>query len=152
MKKPNIVKVRLSDLVPHEQYREEHKEELKKELEEDGMQKRPIAIYSLESYLPGKYLIIDGHHRTEALKELGCEEIVANLVDYFEKDIRVLTWKAEKEWNKDVIIKRAIKGDLLEPKTTKHVLLINGKPYAFQDNDIVEPVVDQPLASLNDGH
>lgn len=146
----NIKILAIADLVPHEQFREDHKEEVKSAISDDGMLKRPIAVYNLEKYgVRGKYLIIDGHHRTQSLKELNCKSIAVNQMDYFDSRIKVHGWSEDKDWDKDVIIRRALRGELLAPKTTKHVIVDADDERVFQDNDDVEPESKYLLSTLS---
>lgn len=142
-------RLEIAALVPHEQFREDHKNEIMGVIRSDGMLKRPIAVYNLAKYsLPGKYLIIDGHHRTESLKELGCMYIEANEMDYFDDRIKVHSWNNGKDWEKDVIIRDALAGKLMAPKTTRHTILNGSEERVFQDNDNVEPLLNCNISDL----
>lgn len=144
-----IVKIRLVDLLPHELYNEENKKELIGKMNNDLILKRPIAVYDLKPKFDiDKYLIIDGHHTSESLKDLGYSYVLASYLDYFSPIFKVRNWNDNKEWNKYDIIKSALNGRLLEPKTTKHVFVIKDKEYQFHDNDLIEPVIDYPLRLL----
>lgn len=148
VKADKIKKIKLVDLIPHEQFREDHRAELAEMIKNDRVLKRPITVYDLGSYKPGKYMIIDGHHRTQALKSLGFAYVPANVIDYFDKRIIVRSWGVDMVWDKKEIVLSALEGKLLKPKATKHVIVRYKKESPFQDNDYVEPLINYPLDEL----
>ncbi len=148
MRKINIKKIRIADLMPHEKFRVKHREELHIQIKNDKVLMRPIAVHELTEQAPGKYVIIDGHHRTQVLKRMGLTYIPANVMDYFSEDIIVRSWDKNKVWDKKRIVARALRGKLLKPKSTKHVFVRYGKEAPFQDNDYIEPSVSYPLSKL----
>lgn len=64
-------------------------------------------------------LIIDGHHRFFALKELGFTKVPVTLVDYTSESIR--TGKMN-PLSKDYIVNVGHSPNLLEPKSTEHAV------------------------------
>ena len=64
-------------------------------------------------------LIIDGHHRYFALKELGFKKVPVTLVDYQSDSIRTGKKNA---LSKEYIINIGKSSDLLEPKSTEHAI------------------------------
>ena len=67
-------------------------------------------------------MIIDGHHRYTALKELGYKKIPVTLINYFSD--KIITGKNETLLKKD-IISNSQNNNLYEPKTTKHLIYCN---------------------------
>ena len=67
-------------------------------------------------------LIIDGHHRYFALKELGFKKVPVTLIDYSHKSIR--TGKLN-SIDKEQIIKMGRSNELMEPKSTEHAVYCN---------------------------
>ena len=67
-------------------------------------------------------LIIDGHHRYFALKELGFKKVPVTLIDYSRKSIR--TGKLN-SIDKEHIIKMGRSKELMEPKSTEHAVYCN---------------------------
>lgn len=63
-------------------------------------------------------IILDGHHRYNALKKLGYKKIPAYLVSYDDVDLK--SWKKRKV-SKEMVIQYALSGKLFAPKTTKHI-------------------------------
>jgi len=64
------------------------------------------------------HVIIDGHHRYFALKELGFKNVPVTKVDYSSNLIS--TGGNGNDIPKDQIIKMGISNDLFEPKSTQH--------------------------------
>ena len=65
MKTPKAKIMGINTVLPHEQIHEDALLELLNQIKKDGKLLRPIAIDK------NTKIIIDGHHRTEALKRLG---------------------------------------------------------------------------------
>jgi ParB-like chromosome segregation protein Spo0J len=67
-------------------------------------------------------VILDGHHRTRALLEMGYRKIPAQLVDYYDSEIRVLRRRKNIPISKGKIIDRALAGKTFPEKTSKHLI------------------------------
>ena len=61
---------------------------LSERINKEKVQRNPIIITKLEN----KYFVIDGLRRVLALHDLGCTHVLAQLVDYFSDDVRILKW------------------------------------------------------------
>lgn len=60
-----------------------------------------------------KYILIDGANRFEALRNIGCKSILAQLVDYSSKDVTLKSWyHYVNEMNMDDLINYCIKNSL----------------------------------------
>jgi hypothetical protein len=147
-----IVKVDISDLVPHEGVIEEHIREVYNEMKSDGFQLRPIAISRLDSLggkWKGKVLIHDGHHRTAALKRLNCTKIMGSIFDYSDPRIKVFGYyDTSIVVPKEEVIRRATSGMEVTPRYDKHFIDVNGELQPFHDNDLLEPAVPTDLSEL----
>ena len=64
-------------------------------------------------------VIIDGHHRFFALKNLGFKKIPVTKIDYFSNDIK--TDFVEKH-SKQEIVDCGLKKEYMDPKSTNHVV------------------------------
>jgi len=86
--KPRYIDV--DRLLPHEEIVTERLHTMKKFIEKTGVIDLPIIIASI----PGthKYLIVDGHHRWAALRDLGARKVPSIIVDYFSDSVKVFTW------------------------------------------------------------
>src|SRR5947209_19700725 len=72
---PRFAVVELSRLHGHERIRPALLKELTERIRRDGFLKRPILVAD------GDFVILDGHHRAEAVRSLGCAKIPAYLAD-----------------------------------------------------------------------
>lgn len=84
----------------------------------DGRLKRPILVAD------GDFVILDGHHRYEALRSLGCRRAPVYLIDYASDVVEVTTWPGAsvREVTKEEILRRGRTGNLFPPKTTRHIV------------------------------
>jgi len=107
--------VPLDSLRAHEQVVEEHVEELLEDIRCRGILIRPILVDK------NTMVILDGHHRVEALRKLGARYIPAILVDYRDDSIvTVGSWRPGVRVTKDMVVKAGLSGELLPPKTSRH--------------------------------
>src|SRR5688572_22393073 len=70
----------------HERTRPSLLAELTEQIRADGILKRPILVAD------GDLVILDGHHRVEALRALGCKRVSAYLVHYESDNVTLDTW------------------------------------------------------------
>jgi len=68
------------------------------------------------------FVILDGHHRAKALKNMGYGKIPAYLVDYQNKNIKVISRRPNIMLSKENIIQRALSGKPYPYKTSKHLI------------------------------
>jgi ParB-like chromosome segregation protein Spo0J len=67
-------------------------------------------------------VVLDGHHRLWASKELGCKRIPCYCVDYLADDSVVLeSWRADEALTKHQVIKMGLSDDVFPQKTTRHL-------------------------------
>ena len=129
-------------LKQHEEVEEKRLAELYEEIKSDGFLKRAIAVDL------NNYIIIDGHHRYNVLKALGCSRIPALLVDYFSPILKVLSWKGDEEISKSSVIEAGLSGKLFPARTTRHVICFDGSLLHISQ---LEPEVNIPLSILKKG-
>lgn len=113
--------VEIEKLKEHEEVDPRHLNELREEIESDGVLKKPIVADQ------NTHIILDGHHRVNALRELGCKKIPVVFVDYWSPNIKVLSWKTGEIIDKETIVENVLNGMKLPPKTTKHLIAVDGK-------------------------
>lgn len=111
---PRFALVQLDQLRPHEEVDPDRVKRLSEEIREDGTIHSPVIADEATS------VILDGHHRYRALRELGCQMVPCHLVDYMDPMIRVEAWDDGRPIDKGALIKRGLSGDLLPAKTTRH--------------------------------
>ena len=87
---------RLSNLHLHEEIIPHSLDNLMKKVSREGFLRDPIIVDEKS------LVVLDGMHRVEALKRLGCSLIAVCLVDYSDPRVQVFSW-----W-------RAVKGDRLK--------------------------------------
>lgn len=138
-KMDDIVFIDIEALREHEEIRPDYLEELKNEIISDGILKMPIAVDK------NTYIILDGHHRLHALKKIGCKKIPVILVDYQSREVQVVTWREGENITKEIIIHTALTGRRMPPKTSKHMIMVNGE---LQHISILETVINIPLEKL----
>jgi sulfur carrier protein ThiS len=131
--------MKINELKEHEEINPSHLKELMEKIKSDGILKKPIAVDK------NTKIVLDGAHRLNALKALGCKKIPAVLVNYRSPKIKVLPWrKGEKIAKKDVII-AGLTGNKLPPKTSKHMVEVNGK---LKHISFLQKRVNIPLEKL----
>jgi hypothetical protein len=135
----DICLIDLESLKEHEEIRPDYLEELKNEILSDGILKMPIAVDKKT------YIILDGHHRLHALKKIGCKRIPVILFDYQSPEIEVLPHREGETVTKEMIIQTALKGRRMPPKTSKHMIMIEGE---LKHISILETVINVPLEEL----
>jgi len=123
--------VEIETLRSHEQVRPALLARLVDQIRSDGLVRRPILVESRHS------VILDGHHRYEALKRLGCRRIPVYVVDYEDPGIGLTTWPEAtvRTVTKAEVIDHALRGDLFPPKTTRHL-------FSFTLEDVRVPLAE----------
>ncbi len=111
-----IRELELALLREHEQIEPERLRQICEEIRREGRLRYPILV-DRESFV-----ILDGHHRFRAYKELGFEKIPCVLVDYQSDIVSVRPRRPEFSVSKEEVIRRALCGELYPPKTTQHIL------------------------------
>ena len=113
-----IKEVEIISLIPHEKVLLDKKEILKNNLK----YKNDDIIISTIIVCSESNLIIDGHHRYTALKELGYNKIPVTVINYFSNHIIT---DDKDSLSKNKIISNSLNKNLFEPKTTKHLVYCN---------------------------
>lgn len=128
-----ITLVPLRDLRPHERVSQEHLTEIEQDLLQEGMIHNPIIADSRS------LVILDGHHRYNALKCLGCKYAPVCLIDYRSEGVKVDAWRKGEHVTKQEVLAAGLSGRLLPARTSRHVL------------PEVPASVDVPLGLLKEG-
>lgn len=105
-------------LIPHEDVIRNKVDLVARDIEVSGYVKYPILVDARS------FIVLDGHHRLQALKEIGIPLIPAFFVDYTRDYIHVCPSRKEIHVNKTLILKKALEEKTnFPPKTTKHILI-----------------------------
>lgn len=67
-------------------------------------------------------VVLDGHHRVECLKRLGCSLVPAMEVDYFSDQVRVYSRRKNRKIFKEKVIEAGVKKHIFPQKTTRHLI------------------------------
>jgi len=101
-------------LKQHEMVVECHLSKLAEEIKKDGCIKDPVIVDK------NTLVILDGHHRYNALKRMGMKYCPVCLVDYRSGKIKVGCWRKGETITKSDVIVAGMSQKLLVPKTSKH--------------------------------
>jgi hypothetical protein len=136
---PQLTLIHIDKLNDHEELDPFHLQSLKAEIESDGFLKMPIVVDRNTN------TIIDGHHRRNALRQLNCKRIPVIFINYDSYEVIAVAWRDGGEVTKDSVLNAALSGRRLPPKTTKHLVLING---VFTHISVMEEAIYIPLERL----
>jgi hypothetical protein len=102
-------------LVPHEQVDQDRLLLLVKQIARDG------ALYSPVMVDRSSMVILDGHHRVNALKLLGCSLTPVYLVDYRDPSIIVTQWRKDVKVSKQAVVAAGLSGRPYPPRVSRHL-------------------------------
>jgi len=105
--------IEIDKLIVTEGFGSKKVKSLKNKILKDGIWIRPICVD--KKY----FLIMDGHHRLEVAKQLGFKYIPCKLYNY--DDVEVRSMRKNHIVTKELIIKRALSGNVYPYKTVKHI-------------------------------
>lgn len=112
----------IKNLKNHEMISIKRLKQVKDDLLAKGYIKNPVVVEK------ENHIILDGHHRVAALKQLGVNKVPAFLVNYQSNNIRVTLRRKEFLFKdiKKAVINYCLKGKIFPSKTTRH--LIRNRP------------------------
>lgn len=161
---PVIDIIKIADLVFHETEDNARTVKLEERIRADGFLKNPVIVGRL-SRTKAKYLLLDGIHRISALRNLGCRDVVAQVVDYSEEDVKVEVWhrfvhgispatfldEIKKVVGKD--LRKETKDNAIKFRKKKmilmHLLLANGSSYVIRNPATLEARIEKMEKILN---
>jgi hypothetical protein len=111
---PQYTLIPVERLTPHEQVDPEDVKRLTKEIGADGAVHEPVLVDR------GTEVILDGHHRFEALRNLDCRRIPCYCVDYLEPTSTGETWDGRALMDKHEMLRQALAGERYPIKTSRH--------------------------------
>jgi len=133
------VLVDIKKLKEHEEIDQKYLEKLTKRIKSDGILKKPIVADRKT------FVVLDGVHRLNALKNIGCKKIPVIFVNYRSSSIKVLSWRKGEKISKEKVIKAGLSGEKLPPKTSKHMVKVGKK---FKHISFLEKKVNILLKKL----
>jgi hypothetical protein len=89
---PEIDVLSISELMLHENESVERTAKLQERIRADGFLRNPVIVAKVLHSSRLHYLLLDGIHRISALKNLGCRDVVAQLIDYSSEGVKVEVW------------------------------------------------------------
>jgi len=107
----------------HEEHEPEKVDELVQELLRDGELINPIWVAR------GSWVILNGHHRVEAIRKLGLKRIPAWIFDYEGEHVDLGRWSPGPPIEKAEVVRRAHQGPPFPPKTTRHHVRVELPPH-----------------------
>ncbi len=111
---PEFALVPISELHAHEQIEEENVADLVEQIRRAGVFVDPIWVSR------DTLVILNGHHRVEALRRMGATRVPAWLLDYETDLVSLEPWRPGLPITKAEVVRRAQDGQLFPPKTTRH--------------------------------
>jgi len=134
-----VTLVKLDALRPHEGIEQGRLNALIEEIRSEGVLKLSVAVDVHTN------IIIDGHHRVCALKELNCTKIPVTFIDYQLARIRVATWRNDGILSKNDVMTAGLGTIKLPPRTSKHIVNLEGK---WKHISAIEEQINIPLEEL----
>lgn len=108
--------VPIDDLLDHEEVDLEGVERLVGELAGSRVVLDPLWVAE------GSLVILNGHHRFQALRRLGARSAPAWVIDYDDPRVHLDRWQAGPPIAKEEVVRRARERRPFPPKTTRHTL------------------------------
>jgi hypothetical protein len=110
--------MKIEELRIHEAIQDDLLDDFISILRDDGVFKFPILVDEKD------HVVLDGHHRVEALRRMGYTKIPVYLVDYWDEAIEVTTWPEAEIENvtKDMILEMGKSDEVFPPKTSRHTV------------------------------
>jgi len=112
----------LDRLRGHEKHDPARVDELIAEISRAGEFNEPIWVAR------DTWVILNGHHRVEALRKLGLKRIPAWVFDYQGDHVALGRWRPGPPIAKTEVVQRAHRGRPFPPKTTRHRLRVELPP------------------------
>ena len=125
-------------LKPHEQVIQKKVTQLEKMTMRWNAYTKPLLVDGATG------TILDGHHRFEIAKRLGLQCLPCVVVDYVEDDsIALMLWpNSDREViTKQDVIDAGMSGDLMSPKTSRHLLSDDLPPISVPLSRLMGPAV-----------
>ena len=126
-------------LKPHEQVIEKKVDQLERMTIRWDAYTKPLLVDGATG------TILDGHHRYEIARRLDLQCLPCVVVEYLDDDsITLLLWpNSDRESiSKDDVIQAGLSGDLMPPKTSRHLLSDDLPPISVPLSRLMHPAID----------
>jgi len=130
LRRPSIRLLEITALRAHERIIPSRVRMIKADLEKTGKMKTPLWVEK------DHLVVLNGHHRLAALKELGCRLVPAFLLDYDAVEVGVCPGSRIISIDKQSVIAAGLSQSLFPPRSSLHTLHLK------------IPVTATPLAAL----
>ena len=125
-------------LKPHEQVIEKKVDQLERMTIRWDAYTKPLLVDGATG------TILDGHHRYEIARRLDLQCLPCVVVEYLDDDsITLLLWpNSDREAiSKDDVIQAGLSGDLMPPKTSRHLLSDDLPPISVPLSRLMHPAI-----------
>lgn len=125
-------------LKPHEQVIEKKVDQLERMTIRWDAYTKPLLVDGATG------TILDGHHRYEIARRLDLQCLPCVVVEYLDDDsITLLLWpNSDREGiSKDDVIQAGLSGDLMPPKTSRHLLSDDLPPISVPLSRLMHPAI-----------
>ena len=125
-------------LKPHEQVIEKKVDQLERMTIRWDAYTKPLSVDGATG------TILDGHHRYEIARRLDLQCLPCVVVEYLDDDsITLLLWpNSDREAiSKDDVIQAGLSGDLMPPKTSRHLLSDDLPPISVPLSRLMHPAI-----------
>ncbi|MGD0588952.1 MAG: ParB N-terminal domain-containing protein [Thermoplasmata archaeon] len=95
----------------------------------------------------GSSVILNGHHRVEALRRIGAARVPAWIIEYESDLVHLERWHPGPPIAKSEVVQRGREGRLFPPKTTRHRLLFDLPARPTPLAELVDPPVPRAAHS-----
>ncbi len=112
----DIVLLGVDQILPTEESDPDLVEELLTEISITGIWTHPVLVDDKT------FAVMDGHHRVAVAKRLSLRVVPAVLLSYDDSRVRLESWRDNEVFTPKEVRERAISGDLLPPKSTRHII------------------------------
>jgi hypothetical protein len=150
---PEFRLIPIDSLQIHEEIDPEKVDELVREIRASGVVVEPIWVAE------DSHVILNGHHRFSALRQIGAVKVPAWVVAYDDPRVELDRWSPGPPLSKAEVVARARAAQPFPPKTTKHTISAPLPSHPTPLSDLLpsrapekEPVVhERPTRTSRDG-
>ena len=129
--------VPIEALLPHEKVEEHRVDNLEKMTLRWRAYTKPLLVDRKTG------TILDGHHRTKVAQRMELKCLPCVLVDYLDDDeVSLSVWPncGRESLSKEEVIEAALSGNLLGPKTSRHMLSDHLPPISIPLERLMQPL------------